>query len=306
MSELNTFSNITNLPARYLGEAPLFFRNDLVDIDPKRGLSLLGPVDATQEELQTIRVGVVSDSEGIQNVTEIFTHLNEKSVHNTGENPFTTLRFPSFEKAFYSKILFHRNFNATLLSQETSSILDIENPNLRIKKASELYAKKVINICEKVSRPEVIICHKPSEIEATCGGISFFDRRTKGLSPQERKSAAEIRKNVETHKILAPLDEDTKDFINMVVKANFRRHLKSLIMEKGVPIQIITQSTLESLNSNIGIPNIPQKRKKNQDPSTIAWNLSVALYYKSNHFPWRVGNLSKGTCYVGISFFVRV
>src|SRR3989442_517253 len=44
-------------------------------------------------------------------------------------------------------------------------------------------------------------------------------------------------------------------------------------------------------------------RKAGQDPSTIAWNIAAAIYYKANHSPWKVGNLRQGTCYIGISFY---
>jgi len=289
--------SLKRLQAAYLGEAPLHFRNGAMDIDPKRGLSIHGPVDAT-DDVQTIRIGVVSDSKGIQDIATCFEYLNDNPVMNSGEQPFTTLIFPGFEKALRARLIFSKNFNEKLLSREISRLTAISNPNLRIKKVAECYGKKVSAIHDRVVVPDVVICHKPEEIEGTCD-----ERRAHGLTKQEREKAEKIRENVETHRILAPLDEDTKDFIEMTVRADFRGKLKAMSMKVGSAIQIIRQSTLETLNCAMDIPTIPAVKHRMQDPSTIAWNLAVALYYKANHFPWRVRNLNPGSCYIGISFY---
>ena len=293
------FQTIEKLKALYLGEAPLYFRDGAMDIDPKRGLTLHGPVDSSKT-MQTIRIGIVSDSKGIQDVTTCFEFLNSNTIRSSGEHPFTTLTFPGFLEAFHSKLIFSERFNEELLSKEISHLIGIENPNFRIRRAAELYGRKVESICDRVVVPDVIICHKPEVIEKECE-----ERRIHGLTKRERKKAEEIRKNVETHKILAPLDDDTKSFIEMIIRADFRRILKSISVKRqaGVPIQILKQSTIETLNCSMKIPTISMVKHRKQDPSTIAWNIAVALYYKANHFPWRVGNLSSGSCYMGISFY---
>lgn len=293
------FQAMKKLKALYLGEAPLYFRNGAMDIDPRRGLSLHGPIDSG-ETVQTIRIGVISDSKGIQDVTAGLDYLNSNTVSSSGDQPFTTLTFPGFLKAFHSKMIFSERFNEELLSKEISHIIGIDNPNSRIRQAAELYGRKVESISERVVVPDVIICHKPGVIERECE-----ERRIHGLTKWEREKAEEIRRNVETHKILAPLDKDTKSFIEMIIKADFRRILKSNLVKgkAGLPVQILRQSTLETLNCSMKIPTISAAKHRKQDPSTIAWNIAVALYYKANHFPWRVGNLSSGSCYIGISFY---
>lgn len=290
---------LEKLQAKYLRETPLYFKNGAMDIDPKRGLSMHGPVDA-RDDVQTIRVGVVSDSKGIEDVTTCLNTLNDRPVKNSGNQPFTTLTFPGFVKGFHSRLIFSERFNEELLSREISYLMNTDNPNLRIKRAAELYWKKVNSICERVEVPDLVICHKPGVIEKNCD-----ERRTHGLTKEEKEKAEEIRKKVETHKILAPLDPETKDFIEMTIRADFRKILKSMCIKAvlSAPVQILKQSTLEALNCAFRIPTISATPHKKEDPSTIAWNLAVALYYKANHFPWRVGNLNRGSCYIGIAFF---
>lgn len=75
---------------------------------------------------------------------------------------------------------------------------------------------------------------------------------------------------------------------------NFRRKLKAKIIEKGhnsIPVQLLLESTVKG--SKIG----------KQDDSMIAWNFSVAQYYKtSSCIPWAITNVDLNTIFIGISF----
>jgi hypothetical protein len=291
------FQQLTNLQSKCLEEVPLYFRKGAMDIDPKRGLAIHGPVDAG-EDIQTIRIGIISDAKGIEDMTQFLEYINNKSVRSVGESPFITLTFPGFQKAFRSRLILSPDFNEKILTQEVENAIENENPNVRIRKAVELYGKKLSKISDKVVRPDVIVCHKIEKIEAFCKESQHYT-----LTKAEREKAEEMRKKVQIHKILAPLDEDTKNFIDMVVRVDFRRLLKAESINVSIPIQIFKQSTLEAINEVLKIPTIPRVKHRKEDPSTIAWNLAVALYYKANHFPWRVGRLSPGSCYIGISFY---
>jgi len=299
---IEKFTIIDNLYSKCLDEAPLYFKKGLMDIDQKRGLSLYGPIDSYEEDIQTIRVGIISDSQGTQDLTTILNYLNENSVKNDPERPFTTLTFPGFVEAFQSRIIFRKSYNNIITNTEISNLIPISNPNIRIRKVADLYSEKVYNICDRIERPDLIICHKPTIIEENFGKLTRKGSQT--LTPKDRKRAIEIRKKVETHRILAPLDKETEQLLQMIIQADFRKNLKSKIMKSGVPIQILNQSTLEALNNQLQIPGIRYAPHRKQHPSTIAWNLTVALYYKANHFPWRVGNLKRNSCYVGIAFFI--
>ena len=67
-----------------------------------------------------------------------------------------------------------------------------------------------------------------------------------------------------------------------------RIKLKSII--RKVPTQIIHPNTL--------------RWKKTQDPSDVAWNLTVGLLYKAQKgHPWKLAEFELDTCYAGISFY---
>jgi hypothetical protein len=73
-----------------------------------------------------------------------------------------------------------------------------------------------------------------------------------------------------------------------------RRKLKAALMtasDTQVPVQIVLEDTLKGT------------KKQLQDFSMLAWNFSVAQYYKTaNCVPWALTDIDKDTCFVGISF----
>ena len=292
----------TRFKGRYVEEALLYFGHGAQDIDQKRGLSINGPFDSRVEILYTIRIGIVSTGQGIQDTTSCLEHLNRNSIQSSGTKPFTAQSFPGFEKAFRCKLVMSSEYNEDIISKEVERLLDIRNPETRIRRAAELYAKKVGVICRRVSVPDVIICHEPERIETECGAGMADTRREVTLTSADRREAKRIRELVETHRTLAPLSEGVKNLLDMAVHQDFRRVLKARCLEYDVPTQILTQSVLDIISREGGM--VSKRELKKQDRSTFAWNLAVALYYKANHFPWRVGNLKDGSCYVGVAFYL--
>jgi hypothetical protein len=294
---------VKRINAKYHEEAPLYFANGAQDIDPKRGLGLYGPTDKAPGPPQTIRVGIVSDGTGIQDVTTWAEWVSENPVKSVTDQFSNAHPFPGFLRAFNCRLVVDSRFNEQVTSSEVSSLLEIENPNLRIKRTATLYAQKVEHVCRRVTAPDVIICHTPEEIERKCAsGMSFRARREGALTGEERQKARRIAENVRTHDILSELDDETKSLLEMAVSQDFRTDLKANCLEFDTTTQILAQSTLVAMNEGITLQT--QTQRHHQDAATIAWNLAVAIYYKSNRFPWRVGNLMPGTCYVGVSFFL--
>lgn len=287
------------LRARYAGEAPLYFFKGTQDVDPKRGLELNGPADKVADSIQTIRIGIVSTADGVQEVANWCQFINQNSIRSSLEQMFTSQTFPGFVRVFNARLVVSNDYNERLSTREVESLLEIGNPNLRVKRAAELYAAKVENICRRVTVPDVIICHESAEVERNCGlGVAPQKRERGTLRKEERELASKIRENVETHEILAPLDDDTRNLLDMSVNQDFRKILKARCLQFDSATQILTNSALRTMMEPLS-PGGPRR----QDPALIAWNLAVALYYKASHFPWRVGNLVKDTCYIGIAFY---
>ena len=73
---------------------------------------------------------------------------------------------------------------------------------------------------------------------------------------------------------------------------NFRRKLKAelIAISADIPIQIVLEDTIRETKSSL------------QDKSMIAWNFSVAQYYKTDAIPWSLTEIDKNSCFIGISF----
>jgi hypothetical protein len=295
-----------NIIARYIEDVPLFFAKKATDIDPKRGLAIHGPVDAKEGGPETIRLGIISSAEGVEETTTWALYCNEHPIQSTGEQPFLAQTFPGFVKAFNSKLLLSPDYNEVLTTREISDVLKVKNPNLRIKKAAERYASKVNVVARRASRPDVVICHEPSDIELRCGaGLTRYERSVGSLPKQASDEAARIRKNIEgVVELLAPLDEETQDLLDSTINQDFRAQLKAKCLEHDIPIQILTQSVLEAmLPKSISMPTPSPTKRRGEDPSTIAWNIATAIYCKADHSPWKVDFLKPGACYIGVSFY---
>ena len=78
---------------------------------------------------------------------------------------------------------------------------------------------------------------------------------------------------------------------------DFRRQLKARVMEFGVPIQIILESTFR-----LDEPTAQFDPLSLSPLSDRAWNICTTLYYKAGGKPWRLSTTRSGVCYVGIVY----
>jgi len=74
---------------------------------------------------------------------------------------------------------------------------------------------------------------------------------------------------------------------------DFHDRIKTFGLEYDVPTQLIRPSSLRFGKNDDG-----------QEKAEVAWNLAVAMLYKSKEgHPWKLGHLQSDTCYAGISFY---
>lgn len=291
----------TTFAAWFIDEIPLYFGNNAKDFDPKRGITIYGPADWTSvESPSNIKVGIIGTGVGIHQVKQLLKTM-EHEIKNDAKQPFIRPKFSGLLDTFRTKFKFDQKWEQVISSQEVNDI--IRNPafDLRVKSAVEVYVKKISNINDMTLRPDIIMCHQTESLEKSIGAAtSATDKQSARLSSADKGYYANIKKKVESHNILFPLDDDTKSILDMLIPNDFRELLKAKCLEFDIPTQIITHSVI---NDVLKTPEDTKYRNADKDPATIAWNLAVALYYKSGHFPWKISNLRSGTCYVGISFY---
>ena len=287
--------------ATYIEEPDLIFGNQGKDKDPRTGLSQHGPFlyDSETAPLASIRLGIIGDKSTTA-LTEKFIQLLKNNVKSKKPNKWLYADYPGVKKDsnFKCTLEIAPNWNASLYGDtELKKIKNIVNVNKRIAYAVDLYEKKLEKIASNDDKPDVIICTLPKLVEEYCGiGKNTYGAKNVKFTVLEQKV---IKNKKNNQSLLAPLDETIISDPEKIMY-DFRRSLKGKAMKIEIPIQIIKESTL---NEIVDYENILHHTK--EDPSTLCWNFSTALYYKANGKPWRLAKLKQNTCYVGISFFVN-
>jgi hypothetical protein len=283
--------------AWYQEEPILLFGNSNPCIDPKTGLSIYGPYHLPDQDFPTpleIKIGIVGSGETVS-LTKRFIEKCSRKVLSRKEN---TILFPSFpgmslNSPFKCKLLTSETWEETLTGKELEKVKDIPEFYERMIYAVNLFTERVSNLATKVPPPNVIICALPMVVVNYCatyvdrfGGTkryryTTFERKIQKMREKGQKALADFFPEVQS---LEMLEAKEKHF------TNFRRALKAEAMKFGVPTQIMQEKTL------LGGEGL-------QDEATIAWNFCVALYYKAGGYPWRLADVARETCYIGISFF---
>ncbi|MCF2138277.1 MAG: putative DNA binding domain-containing protein, partial [Candidatus Thorarchaeota archaeon] len=292
---------IETFPSRYLGEPTLRFGGGGTEKDPRVGLKHFGPYVPHDggSPLSQIRLGIVGTGRTIRLAKDIVSLL-KSPIGSAKRNQWLFPPYPGFklDSAIGCDIVTQSNWIATISNTRIRRIVDIDDVNERIAQAAILFAEHVGKVVSEDSPPAVVLCCLPKEIEEYCG----ISERTRGakqkrLSPEEKK--------------LLKLKEEGQTFLtewgigidlmkpNRASEKNYDlwAALKGRAMDLGVPIQLLQESTGRD------ILHYSPKTSSTEPPASFAWNLSTALYYKASGRPWRLAELSEGTCYVGISFY---
>lgn len=161
------------------------------------------------------------------------------------------------------------------------------DPNKRTFEVVNQYLGAIRAVAKKDERLDVIVCIVPEEVWVNCRPLS---RPAHGVG-------ASISKSERIKRSLGQADLYNRYTLDQYqLSVDFRRQLKARIMEYGIPIQIVRETTLR-----LG-PQTPEESRGLTPLSDRAWNLSTTLYYKAGGKPWRLANAREGVCYIGTAF----
>lgn len=257
-------------------EPQLEFADNGRHLDPRFGVLQYGPLDAgTSSEPRLISVGTIGTNETI---------LSLRSWLESCRDPIagkqTRLRnlfpdFPGFagDTAFQAELVFDDSLDRVI------SIRELRD---RIRPAADATRRAVcdlildeLGVLLECQRPDIVLIALPLEI------LERVEPAT-----DENHPPAGSRRNRQ-HR---PID--------------FHDLLKARAMALHTPLQLVNPETYD--------PRVKRHQKGRadrlrqlQDPTTRAWNLHAALYYKSGGYPWRLPRREDdlATCFLGVSFF---
>lgn len=255
----------------YVPEPDLIFANKNRFKDPRGGLYLFGPYgqygNASFVNITT-NAGIIGTSKSIGKVVDFFDYLHNK-IPASGEN---SVDFPGL--GLNGKLRHDIHFDEQW--QQTIDKADFDECQSKTDRIDRtLYLLKLINdklesIHGVQPNPDVVFITLPLELLKLC---TVPGQKGLKITLANKRFGSELTEGQKRG------DYDFHDII------------KVLGMENKLPTQFILPTTLDL------------ERKLLQDLATRAWNLSVAVYYKTKGVPWKLAELEPDTCYAGISFY---
>ena len=249
--------------------------------DPKEGLIKAGPFDLRfgAAHKTQVRVGLVGTDQMLEKGKRWLERCCSK-IPSKIRNSTQYMHFPGFESIFRTSLVFSERWTVRINNSKFKVAL-AKNSKDRFEEVLNLYANAVEKLIDNTEMPlDIVICCLPDSVVQKCWSVSSsLSYREKQLI-KKRHIAQE-----QGQMFLWNIEETEEDLLNR----DFRRALKARTMKFRMPIQIATNRLFTDLRDN-------------QDPATRAWNMSVALYYKTGGIPWRFKPDGPETCFVGISF----
>ncbi|MDP2928457.1 MAG: hypothetical protein Q8O01_00140 [Candidatus Omnitrophota bacterium] len=254
----------------YVSEPPLIFSQGYTCSEPQGGLYLHGPYGKYLNGAPNAILadtGIIGSSNSITDTRLFFDHIKKRiPTESKGR-----LDFPGI--GLDGKLMFDLQFDEQWIEEITSAEIeegkDLEDREERIHFFLNIIEKKIATLHRK-NGPIFVLLPIPIEILNSCkkpGQIGYH------ITITDRRFSK------------------TPTYIQEKREYDFHNIIKLIGMKYELPTQLILPNTLE-----LG------KTKFVQDLATRAWNLTVALYYKSRGVPWKIAKLDPHTCYAGVSF----
>lgn len=260
---------------------------------PKDGLLLFGP-PSDQGQPTIIRYGLVGTKHGIElfkkwlvRIQGVIPSANPEKAHFQYWPGFTAVfnaAWPTTPLAEY------------LLDQaELSRAVRLEDRHHAIYKTAGLIESVIARHCREEERqPDVWFVVIPDEIHQ-------FGKPQSTVPPSLRESSGTTLGKTAAKNFLEYgdlFDDFSEEARIYQFDLDFHAQLKARLLGKAV-LQIVRESTLTG-GEYIEYGQI--KNRQMQDPATTAWNLCTTAYFKSQGSPWRLANVRKGVCYIGLVY----
>jgi hypothetical protein len=258
--------------------------------DPRDGLTLFGPFD--KGKVDNFSVGIIGTSEGIRRTKEWLQRLDKPIYHTSSDiaKPF----FPGFEEAFHVKM----NLSNIPTIEVDNSLLDTlykyDDNYIRVGEIVNLYVEPLEDYIKEGERlPKLWFVTIPDMVYTLC--------RPNSKIPKEGSISVGIKNAYSRNNEGFFEDELTKRWRELYHYENhFHNQLKIKLLKNRILTQVIREGTIAYQE----YPTLPDKKKeqKREFETAVAWNLATSIYYKIGGLPWKLGDIRRGVCYIGLTF----
>ena len=267
---------------------------------PKDGLTLFGPYSQTPGSL---RYGVIGTAEGIAlfnrwssrvlSYIPAFAGSPFRTRSDTEHGKLAHQYYPGFQAVFQMLWNSRPEIVCELPDDALARALKVHDRNTRVAKAVKVYAKKLTRLnYDSEHKPDLWFVVVPTDVYLYCRPLSDAPR---DYLPGTR---AEDATQLDLFADPGEADQFAEDYHEaLLFKPDFHNQLKARLLKHQIITQLLRHDTLESC---LQPPDSPPRDR--QDPATIAWNLTTAIYYKTRRRPWILTDPRPGVCYMGLVF----
>jgi hypothetical protein len=280
-------------------EPTLLFRHDQAVEDPRDGLTLFGPLDKGSP--YGIRTGVIGTKEGLRRFRDWVSRVQTAVIERDADELFQLSHppFPGFEAAFRIPLDPRPVIEIEVKREEVRKCLFLSDRHQRVYKTVDLFADAIVGAVKHEDlKVDVWFVLVHDEIYKYCRPESHVpaDQRVRA----EQTLTLGRARRLQTEPSL--FEDENTAATPYLYEPNFHNQLKARLLSHHIPTQIIRESTIahrdpEFLNSK-GNP----RRKLDSLQSRIAWNICTAAFYKAGGRPWKMADIRRGVCYVGLAF----
>jgi hypothetical protein len=258
--------------------------------DPRDGIILFGPY--TRDKLSgQINVGII----GPVDQRESMKHYLESIQGPIVPEVFDVARpyFPGLEAAFGISINTSNLKEIDVPKDEVVKYLSYSDTHQRIHNLCNLYSDRLMKYQKEEEMPvnvwfviipdEVYVLGKPKSIvKNSSSAVKVHLSKKERFSPQ------------------VFLFDDMNDLRGAYeFEANFHNQLKAKLLQSKIVTQIIREGTIAYYRLWDDAERINREKKFD---TAKAWNISTTLYYKAGGLPWKLGEIRKGVCYLGLVY----
>lgn len=258
--------------------------------DPRDGLTLFGPY-TNKSHKGELRVGIIGAKNQRDFLKQYLQRL-QQPIHSEIKD-IARPYFPGLEAAFGIEINIANIQEIDIPKSEIEKYLQYVDGHQRVYNLTDLFANKL----KKYLNEE----HVPVSVwfVAISDEIYQFGKNKSSIPKSSDNIKVGLNKkdrNVQSNFLFEEMNE-LKEAYNYEI--NFHNQLKAKLLDQKVVTQIIRESTVhyEALWTN-------EKKIKSQRvfDTAKAWNISTTLYYKSGGLPWKLGEVRKNVCYLGLVY----
>ena len=258
----------------------------------KDGLFLYGPLVSKPD----ISYGIIGHKEGIERfekwMKDIQNFIPAKDNDKLHFSPFI-----GFNPIFNTNFRLVNNAKILINQEDINNTIRLDNKNKAIYETVDLYKNKLVEFSSNEDE-------SPNLWFVIIPEIIYQWGRVQSSVPKDEQIASNMiySKKIKSKQVIGQiplLNEFREQAVVYDYGTDFRRQLKARLLKEKISIQIIRETSLAP-NDFLDKNNKPSRHV--QDPATTAWNLSTTALYKSGCQPWKLADIRKGVCYIGLVF----